>query len=211
VNAANAAVSNLQTTILLPPGGFVLGQMDLIDSDWGVWVAPAGTKTPLANVVKPERTFSQADLGTLNLNNVNALRTFPNGQTVIWGVRTLQQGYASVYVPIRRFLNYLEAQLTDLLEWAVFEPNDFILWGNITNVCNSFLNGLYGKNAFPGQTAAQSYYVVCNATNNPQSSIAQGIVNTQVGVALLYPAEFIALNIAQYQPTGTTIITTSNA
>jgi hypothetical protein len=206
LTTVNPAQSNLQSSINLPPGGFVLGQMAKTDQTAGVWQAPAGTSTTLVNVVAAERPFAPSDLDTLNSNNVNALRTRPNGSVVIWGTRTMQQGYGSLYVPIRRTLNYIEASLAQLLEFSVFQPNDVLLWGSITATCNQFLASLWGQNAFPGSTVAQAYYVTCNASNNTPQSIATGVVNTTVGVALLYPAEFINLVIAQFQSSGITTI-----
>jgi hypothetical protein len=207
LNAINPATNSLQATTLLPPGGFVLGQMAAIDGSVGVWQAPAGLNTNLDNVVSAERMFSPSDLDTLNSANVDALRTRPNGQVVIWGARTMQTGYASIYVPIRRTLNYIEASLSQLLEFSLFQPNDALLWTSIAAICNQFLAGLWGQNAFAGNNSTQAYYVICNSSNNTPQTISQGIVNTTVGVALLYPAEFINLTIAQFQSTGATTVT----
>lgn len=209
-NASNPSSSNLGSTILLPPGGFVLGQIAKSDASSGTWRAPAGISTALSGVAAAERKFAPADLDTLTENNINAIDTLANGAIVIWGTRTMQSGYATLYIPIRRTLNYIESALTTLLQFAIFEPNDQLLWTNITAACNSFLDGLFAAGAFPGSTSQASYYVTCNDTNNTQSTIAQGIVNTQVGVALLYPAEFIALNIAQFQNGGATTVTTTS-
>jgi len=62
------------------------------------------------------------------------------------------------------------------------------------------------QNAFPSTTASTSYYVICNSTNNTPATVAQGVVNTTVGIALQYPAEFINLVIAQFQTTGQTSV-----
>lgn len=206
LNASNPSSSNLQATVLLPPSGFVLGQMTNVDDTEGVWTAPAGLQTVFNNVVSAERRLTTSDIATLNSNNVNALRTRSNGSVLIWGTRTLQTGFASLYVPVERTLNYIEASLSALLEFAVFQANDAILWTNITSVCTSFLDGLLSQGAFPSTTAATSYYVTCNSTNNTPATVAQGVVNTTVGVALQYPAEFINLVIAQFQSTGQTSV-----
>jgi hypothetical protein len=211
VNANNPASTNLQSVITLPPGGFVLGQMAVMDARSGVWTAPAGTSTILRGVVSAERQLSTGDLNALNTGYVNAIRTLPNGQVVIWGTRTLQAGYATMYVPVRRTLNYIETTLTNLLGFAVFQPNDSVLWTQISATCNKFLSSLWGQNAFPGSNSSQAYYVVCDATNNTPSTIAQGIVNTTVGVALQYPAEFINLTISQFQSSGTVTVTSTNS
>ncbi len=207
VTATNPAANSLQSTILLPPGGFVLGQMAQTDATSGVWVAPAGLSTILNNVVAAERQFAPAELDALNLGNVDALKTRPNGQVIIWGARTMESGYASLYVPVRRTLNYIENSLAALLEYYVFQPNDTLLWSSISNTCANFLSGLFYQNAFPGPTAAQSYYITCDASNNTPQTISQGIVNCVVGVALQYPAEFISLVIQQFQSSGTTTVT----
>ena len=205
----NAAVSNINATILTPPSGSVLGQMASIDAAQGVWVAPAGLKTKLAGVAQAERVYPPADLATLNNSNVNALRTLPNGNVVIWGSRTLQSGYSSLYVPVRRTLNYIEASLVSILDNFVFDPNDQSSWSTIVSDFDNFLSGLLSANAFAGNTPATSYYIICDTTNNTPQTIAAGQLNVDVGLALLYPIEFITLTLSQFQSTGTTSLTSS--
>lgn len=208
VLAQDPSSSSLSATKLLPPGGFVLGQINATDNSRGVWKAPAGLAARLG-VVSAERRFTPTDLDTLNTNNVNAIKTRADGSVVIFGARTMQTGYASLYVPIRRTLNYIEFSLSESLQFAVFEPNAAPLWGLIMSVCNQFLGGLFSKGAFPGPTPASSFYVVCDSSNNTAQTISQGVVNVTVGVALLYPAEFISILLTQFQSTGTTTTTTS--
>lgn len=209
VTAVNPASNNLNTQILLPPGGFVLGQMTAMDQSYGVWRAPAGAGTELVNALKVEQILSPANRGLLNQNNVNAIRTLPNGSLIIYGARTMQSGYATLYVPVRRTLNYIEASLSQLLDNFVFAPNDSVTWANIVAVVTSFLNGLYTQGAFPGNSVASSFYVVCNSTNNTPQTIQQGVLNVLVGLALNLPAEFIQLTIQQIQSTGETTISQS--
>jgi phage tail sheath protein FI len=208
VYAPDPSSQSLGNTKLLPPGGFVLGQMTKVDASLGPWKAPAGTSTVLA-ALQAERKFTPTDLDTLNQANVNALRTQANGSVVIWGARTLQSGYASLYVPVRRALNYIEHSLVELLQPLVFGPNNAVLWGTITAIINQFLSGLWSQNAFYGNTANQAYYVTCDATNNTPQTVQSGIVNAQVGVALVYPAEFIAITVTQFLATGQTSASSS--
>jgi uncharacterized protein len=210
VSAVNPASPSLQANITMPPGGFVLGQMASVDTLSGAWYAPAGTQTVMNGVVATERVLSPGNYATLNQANINALKTLANGQVIIWGARTFLTQLTDVYVPIRRTLNYVEASLSNLLTFAVFQPNDALLWATITATCTQFLGGMAGRNAFQGQTQAQQFFVICNTTNNTNSTIQQGIVNTTIGLALNYPAEFIQLNVQQFQSSGvtTTQITT---
>jgi len=210
LTATNPASSNVNGTISLPPGSFVLGQMARSDRDSGVWYAPAGVESVLAGVVQAAATFSPQSLSTLNMSNVNALRTRPNKQVVIWGTRTLAQGYATLYVPVQRTLNYIESALSSLIDFATFSPNDPVTWGAVSSACSQFLDSLLGAGAFPASTATQAYYVTCNATNNTPTLISQGILTVGVGVALQIPAEFIALTISQFQTTGLTTVTAAS-
>jgi phage tail sheath protein FI len=120
---------------------------------------------------------------------------------VIWGARTLlgndQVGSEWKYVPIRRFALFLESSLYDGTQWVVFEPNDERLWSQIRMNVGAFMQGLFLQGAFQGTTPQQAYFVKCDAENNPQLSIDQGIVNILVGFAPLYPAEFVVIQIQQ--------------
>jgi len=65
-------------------------------------------------------------------------------------------------------------------------------------VVSSFLSEFYRSGGLVGDNASQAFFVVCNTTNNTTTSIDQGIVNVEVGVALQYPAEFIVINLSQW-------------
>lgn len=207
VNMLNPVNNAGQTTVLAPPGGFVLGQYANIDAAQGVWWGPAGPNTQLAGVASAERLLSAADLSNLNLSNVNALKTRADGSVIIGGLRTLQPGYASLYVPVQRTLNYLAYSLAHILDAFVFGPNDAASWSTVVASLTTFLNGLLGAGAFASNQQAGAFYVICDSTNNTSQSIGQGIMNVTVGVALVYPTEFIQLNLSQFQ--GATTVTTS--
>jgi phage tail sheath protein FI len=210
VYATNPASSNPQNVIDLPPGGFILGQIAATDNSSGPWEAPAGTNTVLANVVAAEDQLTPGQMALLNNQNVNALRTMPDGSVVIWGTRTLEIGFASKYIPVRRTLNYIESALVASMQQYVFDPNSSSLWGRIIATCNSLLSSMYAAGAFPGGTPAQSYYVICDDTINTPQTIASGVTNVVAGVALAVPSEFIQITIAQFQSTGATSVSTTS-
>jgi phage tail sheath protein FI len=56
---------------------------------------------------------------------------------------------------------------------------------------------LFRQGAFQGSTPQQAYFVLCDSSTNPQSSIDLGIVNIVVGFAPLKPAEFVVITIQQ--------------
>lgn len=188
-------------------GGAVVGLYAKTDASRGVFKAPAGLQARLAGAVSVA-SVSPTDLGLLNSASapVNAVRYIPGSGIVVMGARTLNSGYLTKYVPVRRSLTYLEKALTDLTQFAIFEPNDFRLWGRLTSECTNFLNGFWQQGGLFGTTPQAAFFVKCDADNNPQTSIDNGFVNIQVGVSLQRPAEFVIINIGQFNG-GTTVTT----
>ncbi|MFZ0420274.1 MAG: Ig-like domain-containing protein [Candidatus Sulfotelmatobacter sp.] len=185
---------------LFPPCGCVAGIYASTDVTRGVWKAPAGINASFSQVLGLQVNLTDQQNGLLNPMAVNCLRQLTYGQ-VVWGSRTMAgadiMGSQWKYVPIRRLALFLESSLYDGTQWVVFEPNDETLWGQIRLSVGTFLQGLFLQGAFAGTTPQQAYFVKCDAENNPDSSVAQGIVNILVGFAPLYPAEFVLIQIQQ--------------
>jgi len=185
---------------LFPPCGCVAGVYAATDASRGVWKAPAGINASLG-VIGLQTNLTDDENGQLNPFAINCLREFRTYGDVVWGARTLagsdNAGSQWTYVPIRRLALFLEASLYEGTQWVVFEPNDEPLWGQIRMNVGAFMQELFLQGAFQGSSPQQAYFVKCDAENNPQSSIDQGIVNILVGFAPLYPAEFVIIEIQQ--------------
>ena len=196
---------------VVPPGGAVVGQMLRTDVQVGPFQAPAGLTAGLIPAAAVERKLTPADLDTLNTNTpaINAIRPVPGGGICVMGARTLKSGYADMYVPIRRSLIYIRTNLVNLTQFAIFEPNDANLWQRITVTTANFLQQYYQKGGLRGATSTQAFYVTCDSTINTSASIAAGVVNIEVGVALQYPAEFIVIRLGQYDGGSASIVEVS--
>jgi hypothetical protein len=164
-----------------------------------VWRAPAGQDATIAGAGGLATTLSQDEARSLNRLGVNTLRTFPGAGTVVWGARTLDGADATAsewkYLPVRRMALFIEESLSRGLAWAVFEPNDEILWATIRNSVGWFLYGLLKQGAFQGVTPSDAFFVKCDRDSTTQQEIDAGIVNIVVGIAPLKPAEFVILQI----------------
>lgn len=182
---------------LTAPGGAVLANYAQNDVLQGVWKTPAGTTTSVGGIGAFTK-FTQAQLGTLNNANVNVIRTLPGTGLTIMGGRTLDVGFVDKYINVRRTLMYIETSVSNLLQWAVFSNDDPTTWTKVAGQVTSWLTSLWSDGGLAGSTAAQAFFVTCDATNNTPSSIAAGILNVTIGVALETPAEFIVINIGQY-------------
>lgn len=186
-------------------GAAVAGLVATTDASRGVYKAPAGLQARLAGVVST-RTLTNAQLDSLNsaAAPVNAIRYIPGSGHVVMGSRTLKAGYVDKYVPVRRTLIYLRKSLTDLTQFAVFEPNNESLWRRLETTVNSFLTQFWSQGGLRGATPDQAFFVKVDAENNPQYLIDNGEVHIEVGVALQRPAEFVVIKIGQFDG-GTTV------
>ena len=194
------------STKTIGAGAAVVGLYVATDSARGVFKAPAGLTARLAGAVSvPSLTNTELD----NLNSasaaVNAIKFVSGSGIVVMGARTLKSGFIDKYVPVRRTLIYLRKSLTDLSQFALFEPNDPALWRRLNSTLSSFLTGFWSQGGLVGGTPNQAYYVKVDATNNPQQSVDNGYCNIEVGVALQRPAEFIVIKIGQFN--GSTTVT----
>jgi len=188
----------------LPPCGAVAGVMARTDGQRGIWKAPAGLAAGVAGATGVAYPTSDSASGALNPFGINVLRSFPGAGLVVWGARTLAGadivGSDYKYVPIRRLTDYIEASLYLGTQFAVFEPNDPVLWGQLRLAVGGFLRGLFRQGAFQqseSHAESDSFFVICDSTVNPQTEIDAGRVNIVVGFAPLKPAEFVVLTITQ--------------
>ena len=189
------------------PGGAVVGRIAATDRARGVFKAPAGIAARIAGAVSvPSLKNSELDILNTSDKPVNAIKFVPGSGIVIMGARTLKGGYSDMYIPVRRSLIFLEKALVDLTQFAVFEPNDTILYRRLTAVVGGFLNNFWTQGGLRGDTPEQAFFVLCDSSNNPLSSVEAGQVNIQVGVALQRPAEFVVINIGQFDG-GATVTT----
>ena len=186
-------------------GGAIVGQFISTDVSRGVFKAPAGVNNRIAGAVAVQK-LTNANLDTMNSASapVNAIRFIPGSGIVVMGSRTLKAGYADRYVPVRRSLIYLRKALTDLTDFAVFEPNDAVLWRRIKASLEGFLTDYWSQGGLRGATPADAFFVKCDSSTNTLIKIDNGEVNMEIGVALQRPAEFVIIKIGQYDG-GTTV------
>jgi phage tail sheath protein FI len=180
------------------PGGAVAGLYARTETERTVAKSPAGFTADIRNALGVDIKFSEVEIGTLYDNGINCFKAVPGGGIVLWGARTLERLRPDQYISVRRSLNYLKQALKDATQFAVFEPNDERLWTSVTAACGSVLNAFWSSGGLKGASASDAYYVVCDETNNTATTIDNGEVRVEVGVAVQYPAEFIVINLSQW-------------
>lgn len=186
---------------ILPPSGYLAGIYARSDSLRGVHKAPANEVIRGASEV--EVRLSKADQDGLNPDGINIIRQF-NGNVMVWGARTLG-GDANgewKYINVRRLFLYLRESIDEGTQWVVFEPNTPELWAKITRNITAFLTNTWRSGALFGNTAAEAFYVKCDAETNPPEVRDLGQVITEIGVAPAKPAEFVIFHIKQWAGAG---------
>jgi phage tail sheath protein FI len=184
--------------IHIPPCGHVAGVWARTDGMRGVHKAPANEE--LMGVVGLGFDLDAVAQGELNTAGINCIRGFKGRGTRMWGARTLGADPEYRYLNVRRLVNYISASILQGTQWAVFEPNDEILWGQVSVSVGAFLTGVWRSGALFGATPDQAFFVKCDGDTNPPDLIAVGQVNVHVGVAPVKPAEFVIFQISQFQP-----------
>lgn len=184
--------------IHVPPSGHIAGIWARSDNTRGVHKAPANEVVRGATGLAYNCTKGEQD--TLNPIGVNCIRAFPGMGIRVWGARTLSSNPAWRYINVRRLFNFIEKSIERGTQWAVFEPNDPRLWGQIRRDVTAFLTNVWRDGALFGLTPAEAFYVKCDAELNPQESRDLGRLVIEIGIAPVKPAEFVIFRISQWYP-----------
>ena len=183
-------------SILVPPSGYMAGIYARSDNERGVHKAPANEVVRGAMALEMQITKGEQDI--LNPIGVNCIRSFPGRGIRVWGARTLSSDASWRYINVRRLFNFVEKSIQMGTQWIVFEPNDADLWARIRRDITAFLSTVWGSGALFGATAAQAFYVKCDAENNPPATRDLGQVIIEIGMAPVKPAEFVIFRISQW-------------
>ena len=185
----------------VPPSGHMAGIYARVDTQRGVHKAPANV--PVLGALGLKYYLSKAKQDGLNPQGINCIRDL-NGNIRVWGARTIG-GDANgewKYVNVRRLFLFLRESIDEGTQWVVFEPNALDLWAKITRNITAFLTNVWRTGALFGSTPQQAFYVRCDEETNPPEVRDAGRVVTEIGVAVVKPAEFVIFRISQWAGPG---------
>ena len=187
--------------ISVPPSGHLAGIYARVDAQRGVHKAPANEIVLGALGLKQNLSKNQQD--GLNPQGINCIRNL-NGNIRVWGARTIggDDNGEFKYINVRRLFNYLKKSIDQGTQWTVFEPNSPELWAKIRRNVTSFLMTVWRSGALFGNTPEQAFYVKCDEETNPPELREQGQVVTEIGVAIVKPAEFVIFHLSQWSGPG---------
>lgn len=179
----------------IPPSGHVAGIYARVDRTQGVHEAPANEVVEAAAGVT--QRVDDALHGDLNTAGINVVRVFAGGGIRVAGARTLYRDPLLRYVSVRRLLFLVEKAIEQGTQWIVFEPNDDATRRDTDRVVRSIVARMFGRGMLDGTSAAEAFFVRCDATNNPPESVDRGQLVCEVGVRPPWPAEFVVVRITK--------------
>jgi uncharacterized protein len=189
---------------ILPPSAAMAGIYTLVDNTRGVWKAPANVSVAMVN--SPAVNITQNGQESMNVDavqgkSVNAIRTFINEGTLVWGARTLDGNSLDWrYINVRRTMIMIEQSLQLALRAYIFEPNDASTWVTLKSMAENFLLTLWREGALAGTKPDQAYSVLIGlGSTMTAQDIIDGYLRITILVAVVRPAEFIEITLQQKQ------------
>ncbi len=184
------------TELSVPPSGFMAGIYARTDVEVGVHKAPANAV--VRGAIGLEVMLNKAQQDVLNPLGINCIRAFEGRGIRIWGARTISSDPEWKYLNIRRYFAYLERSIELATQWAVFEPNGETLWSNVRRAVDNFLYNEWVSDRLAGGEPESAYFVRCDRSTMTQNDLDNGRMICLIGVAPLYPAEFVIFRIGQW-------------
>lgn len=183
---------------LLPPSGIMAGLYAQRDTEGGVHYAPANVSIVGAEDLSLRVT--EDHLGALNAEGVNCFRVSRGIRP--WGARTASSDPEWRYINVRRLFIMLRRSIESGLNWVTFEPNTPATWDTVQGQVRYFLEKLFEQGMLAGGKAEEAFYVKCDAETNPPEQVDLGYLVCEIGVAPVYPTEFMVIHISQSTGAG---------
>jgi phage tail sheath protein FI len=180
----------------VPSGGHIAGIYARSDTNENVAKDPANE--PIRGIDSLQLPINNQLQAQLNPIGVNCLRYFKGKGNLVWGGRTTSSDPDWKYISVRRLFIYIEKSIQQGTQWVVFEPNDATTWARVRRSVSDFLTGLWMQDMLMSAKKEQAFFVRCDKTTMTQADIENGRLIVLVGVAPVYPAEFVIFRIGQW-------------
>lgn len=179
----------------IPPSGSMAGIYARSDNTRGVHKAPANETVRAC--VGLDCQFNKGEQDILNPKGVNLIRVFPGQGIRVWGARTASSDGSWKYINVRRLFIFIEESIKANTSWAVFEPNDEVLWVRVQRTISVFLTNLWRNGSLAGSSTDEAFFVNIGRSTMSQDDINNGRLICVIGVAPVKPAEFVIFRITQ--------------
>lgn len=198
----NTIIASLQSKLMnLYPSASMAGVYARIDSQRGVWKAPANVE--IRSILRPVVAISHEEQEVMNVDatsgkSINVIRFFQGKGNLVWGARTLAGNDNEWrYIPVRRLYIFIEESVKKATEFVVFEANDANSWLRVKTMIENFLTNLWREGALAGAKSEQAFFVRVGLGQTMTAlDILEGRMIVEIGLAAVRPAEFILLKFS---------------
>lgn len=187
--------ASAKRNVFLPPSGALAGIYGRTDNTRGVHKAPANETVRSCTGLSV--SYNEAEQAKLNPKGVNLIRAIPGQGIRVWGARTCSGDGNWKYVNVRRLFIFIEESIRANTNWAVFEPNDEMLWSRVEGTIRVFLTAQWRNGALAGATADEAFFINIGKSTMTDDDILNGRLICVIGVAPVRPAEFVVFRITQ--------------
>ena len=187
--------------VVVPASHMIMRVLGYNDQVSYPWFAPAGlqrgrvSNASAVGYVSEEGEFTPVTLNQgqrdiLYTNNVNPIAFIPNQGIVAYGQKTRSPVASAVdRINVARLVEYLRLQADLIAQPFLFEPNDTLTRGNVTDAFNRFLSELITLRGL------FDYLVVCDESNNTPERIDRNELWIDIAIQPIRAIEFIYIPI----------------
>ena len=165
--------------VVLPASAFVAGIAHARYTNDSFVEPPAGVTVPLANVLRPKYTLSRPQLEVNSPIGMNAIVPVPNSGVVVFGARTTATNSPLQFVNQRVIVNVALESLRnsfDSIPFTAIRTTNSLVFTTVRNIAIGVLQDLFEQGALIGASPEEAYQVICDSSNNSNTTLSQGIV-----------------------------------
>ena len=182
--------SNGNRNVHVPASIAAIGALAYTDSVAYPWFAPAGFNRGALGFVKNVKSrLTTNDRDELYDARINPIATFPGGDFVIFGQKTLQIAKSALdRVNVRRMMLELKRQVISVADKLLFEQNNQATRDRFINLVSPRLS------LIQAQQGIESFRVVMDDTNNTEIDKENYRLNGKIIVVPTRTVEFISMD-----------------
>lgn len=184
------ALAGILATRSIPP--LESGQA-VVTADFGPHQSPANRR--IEGLFGLEQQASGSGREELLRASLNLLISRSGDGFRLWGDRTLSSELGLRHCTVRRVLTFIQRSIYLSSRWAVFEPNTWTLWLQLTAQVEIFLESLYNAGVIVGASPDDAFFVKCDSDTNPPAAVEAGQITMQIFVRPARSTEVMVVEV----------------
>lgn len=171
----------------------VAGMLARLDRTCPIWSSADTEEAQMRPALRPAIPVLAAERASLLYAGVNLLQPARTPRVKI-NPRTLipEAGVKNDwrYLSARRLALFVMSSIELGTRWVLFEQPGAALWARVRSEVRVFFESLEDEGAFPGRTAEENYFVICDERTNDDDQVATGRFQLVFGFATSRPGDF---------------------